>query len=77
MTLKSAFKRVKQMGQAWATAEGHCCRMRCLSSKPNRQVAQGSNWGCGELAAVAEALGVELDCDRFRVDVEDFELSEA
>jgi len=49
--------------------------MRCLSNSPNKQVAQGSNGGCGELATVAEAFAVELDCDRLIVEVEDFELS--
>jgi len=75
MTLYNAFRRVKQIGQACATADGHCCRTFCRSSNPNKQVAQGSNGSCGELAAVAEAFGVELDCERLSVDVEDFELS--
>jgi len=65
---------VKQIGQACATADGHCCKMRCLSNSPNKQVAHGSNGGCG-LATVAEAFAVELDCDRLSVEVEDFELS--
>lgn len=66
------------MGQACATAEGHCCSTRCRSSSPKRQVAQGSNCGCGELAAeaaAAAAAAVELDCDKFSVEVDDLELS--
>lgn len=65
------------MGQACATAEGHCCSTRCRSSSPKRQLAQGSNCGCGALAAeaAAAAAAVELDCDKFSVDVDDLELS--
>lgn len=63
------------MGQAWATAEGHCCSTRWRSSRPNRQIAQGSMGGCGEVAVAAAAAACELDCERFSVDVEDFELS--
>jgi len=64
------------MGQACATAEGHCCNTRGRSNNPKRQLAQGSNCGCVVLAAVAAAAAaMELVCDRFSVEVEDLELS--
>lgn len=63
------------MGQACATADGHCCSTRWRSNKPNKQLAQGSKGGCGQLAVAAAAAAVELDCDKFSVEVEDLELS--
>lgn len=61
------------MGQACATTDGHFCKMRSRSRKPNRQTDHGSN--CCGCDVPAPTPPPPLDCDRFNVDVEDLELS--